>query len=99
MTWPLFSANTGYLFRDLPFLERIRAAASHGFDGVEFHDEAQSADRVQLQEVLAETDLPVRGLNIRMGDTAGCAAIPDMQDQARRDIDAAARFQPDQGKV
>lgn len=87
MTPYRFSANTGFLWKDLPFLERIRRAAASGFDAVEFHDEAQDADPAALRDTLAEAMLPVVGLNVRMGDTAGCAAIPGMEDRARRDID------------
>ena len=84
-----FSANTGFLWPELPFLDRIRAAARAGFDAVEFHDEAQNADPKALREVLIETGLSVCGLNVRMGPTAGCAAIPGCEIQARADIDAA----------
>lgn len=87
---PRFAANTGYLWTELPFLDRIRRAAQAGFDAVEFHDEAQAADPVALADVLAEAGLPVLGLNVRMGQTAGCAAIPGQEARARRDIDAAA---------
>lgn len=89
MTPYRFSANTGFLWTDLPFPDRIRRAAEAGFDAVEFHDEAQDADVGTLADVLAETGLPVLGLNVRMGATAGCAAIPGREDEARRDIDAA----------
>ena len=92
MTAFRFSANTAYLWKELPFLERIRQAARHGFDGVEFHDEAQREDRAALRDVLAETGLPVFGLNVRMGETFGAAAVPSMGDQAKRDLDAAAKI-------
>ena len=92
-----FSANTAYLWKDLPFLDRIRMAARRGFDGVEFHDEAQREDRSALKEVLAETRLPVFGLNVRMGETFGAAAIPGMGDQAKRDVDHAAEIASDIG--
>ncbi len=84
-----FSANTGFLWKDRPFLQRIAAAAGAGFDAVEFHDEAQNEDPAALRDAIAAAGLPVLGLNARMGDTAGCAAMPAMADQARRDIDAA----------
>lgn len=84
-----FSANLGFLWKDHPFLERIPLAAAAGFDAVEFHDEAQGCDPVALRDALALAGLRVEGLNVRMGETAGCAAIPGMGDQARRDIDAA----------
>lgn len=85
-----FSANTGFLYRELPFLERIGAAAAAGFDAVEFHDEAQGADPGALAAALAAAGLPVLGLNVRMGETAGRAAIPGAEAEARADIDAAA---------
>jgi hydroxypyruvate isomerase len=86
-----FSANTGFLYKELPFLERIRAAAAAGFDAVEFHDEAQREDPGALADVLAEAGLPVVGLNVAMGETSGCAAVPGAEAAARAGIDAAAR--------
>lgn len=86
---PRFSANLGFLWTHLPLPERIRAAASAGFDAVEFHDDAQAADLSQLRDLLQETGLPVCALNVRMGATAGCAALAGYEDQARRDVDAA----------
>lgn len=91
MQGPRFSANTGFLWKELPFPDRLRAAAAAGFDAVEFHDEAQSSDFVQIRDILAETGLPVCGLNARMGDTAGCSAIAGQEIQACRDVDAAVR--------
>ena len=92
---PRFSANTGFLYPELAFLERIRAAARDGFDAVEFHDEGQRADRAALKAALAETGLPVAGLNARMGETSGSAALPGMRDRARREIEAAAELAED----
>jgi len=89
MQAPRFSANTGFLWKNLPFPERLRAAYGAGFDAVEFHDEAQTSDLSLICDILAQTGLPVCGLNARMGDTAGCAALPGQEDQARRDVDAA----------
>ncbi len=90
-----FSANTGYLWSNLPFLDRIRRAATHGFDAVEFHDEARRTDRGELKEVLAQTALPVGGINVRMEETFGCAAIPGQGDQAKRDVDEAIEIAED----
>lgn len=91
-----FSANTGFLWPDRPFLDRIRAAKAAGFDAVEFHDEAQGVDLQALRETLAETGLPVLGLNVAMGPTAGCAAIPGEEARAIQDaetaLDLAARI-------
>lgn len=69
-------ANTGFLFPALPFPDRLIAAAEAGFDGVEFHDEVQRHDAGAIADLLAQTGLAMGGLNIRMGTTAGCAAIP-----------------------
>lgn len=87
-----FSANTGFLYPELSFIERIYAAHKDGYDGVEFHDEAQSIDLSKLKNCLNETGLPVVGLNVRMGATAGCAAIAEQHDQAMRDIDSAVEI-------
>lgn len=89
------SANTGYLWTDLPFLDRIRRAAAHGFGAVEFHDEARRTDRVELKEVLEQTALPVSGINVRMEETFGCAAIPGQGEQAKRDVDEAIEIAED----
>ncbi len=97
MTAFRLSANIGYLWKELPFLDRIRRAADNGFDAVEFHDDAQREDRAALKDVLAEAGLPVLGLNVRMGDSVGCAAIPEASDQAKRDIEAAVEIAEDIG--
>ena len=85
----LIAANIGFLWQELPFLERIAQAKAAGFTAVEFHDDAQNADIEALKAVLAETGLPVLCLNSRMGETSGAAAIIDRQDLARADIDNA----------
>ena len=83
------AANTGFLFKDRPFLERIALAAQHGFGAVEFHDEAQGETIDDVRAALREADLPLLGLNTRAGDTTGCAGIPGEVRQARADIDHA----------
>lgn len=90
-----FSANTGFLWPDLPFVARIRAAAAHGFAAVEFHDEAQSAPRADLHAALRETGLPVLSLNVAMRATLGCAATPGAAAQAFDDVDEAAALADD----
>ena len=72
---PVLSANLGFLFADLDFPDRIRAAADAGFAAVEFHDQAQDDPRATAQAV-AETRLRVIGLNTRHGPTMGRAAMP-----------------------
>ncbi|TNC63096.1 hydroxypyruvate isomerase family protein [Rubellimicrobium roseum] len=91
MTHWRFSANLGFLWKELPLPERIRRAGAADFDALEFHDEAQTADPGALRAALHETGLPVLGLNARMGATAGLAALPGAEAQARADIEEAAR--------
>ncbi len=71
---PVLSANLGFLFTDLDFPDRIRAAADAGFAAVEFHDQAQGALRDTAQ-ALAETGLRVVALNTVHGPTMGRAAL------------------------
>jgi 2-dehydrotetronate isomerase len=85
----IYLANTGFLFPELSFPDRIRAAAESGFDGVEFHDEVQRHDAAAIADLLAETGLLVGGLNIRMGTTAGCAALPGSEQDFVSDMCAA----------
>jgi 2-dehydrotetronate isomerase len=87
----LIAANIGFLWKELPFLERITRAKAAGFTAVEFHDDAQNADLDALKAVLGENGLPVLSLNTRMGETSGCAAIPGQNVQAQADIDDAIR--------
>lgn len=86
MPRPLFSANTGYLWRERPFLERIKLASELGFDGVEFHDEAQRHDVNAIKDALQRFRLPVISLNANMRGMFGTAALPGREDEARKDI-------------
>lgn len=85
------SANLGFLFLDLPFPDRIRAAAAAGFDAVEFHDQAQAGYLPAIRAVLAETGLPVISLNTFMGPTMGRAALtgPAFREDFARALEVA----------
>jgi len=85
----IYSANTGFLWPDLAFADRIFHAERQGFGAIEFHDEAQSSDLNLIAALLAQSGLPLLGLNTRMGETAGCAAIPGQEKQAQADFTAA----------
>jgi 2-dehydrotetronate isomerase len=78
-----FSANTGFLYRDMPLERAIELAAAAGFDAVEFHDEPLRADIDKVCQALETTKLPVCGINIEMGETAGCAALTGYEDTFR----------------
>ena len=86
-----FSANTGFLWPELSFIDRIFKAADTGFEGLEFHDEAQRYDLSSVRHAVIQTGLPVIGLNTRMGETLGCAAIPGAEEQALSDFNDALR--------
>ena len=63
-----FSANTGFLWPELPFLDRIRAAARAGFDAVEFHDEAQA--RADIEAAIRVADWVNAGaIHVLSGNT------------------------------
>ncbi|WP_347267178.1 TIM barrel protein [Paracoccus sp. (in: a-proteobacteria)] len=84
-----FLANTGFLFTDLAFPERLDAAAAAGFDGVEFHDELQRHDPPAIADRLARLGLAVGSLNMRMGETVGLAALPGHEAAFAADLAAA----------
>ncbi|WP_418024561.1 hydroxypyruvate isomerase family protein [Paracoccus sp. TD-10] len=82
-----FSANLGFLWTDLPLPQAIRAAYRAGFDAVECHwpHDLPAAD---LAAALAETGLPMLGLNTRRGRPGenGLAALPGREAEARAEI-------------
>ncbi|MEM8855265.1 MAG: TIM barrel protein [Pseudomonadota bacterium] len=79
-----FSANLGFLWSDRPFLQRIEAARHADFALVEFHDQAQLENPDDI--VAALDGMKVVGLNVHMGESAGCAALPGEEDRAKREI-------------
>ena len=90
-----FSANLGFLWQELALADAVRAAAAAGFDAVECHwpyDEPID----QVAAALAETGLPMLGLNTRRGDVArgenGLSALPGRGQEARAAIDEAIGY-------
>ena len=92
-----FSANTGYLWKELPFIDRLKMAKRHAFRSLEFHDEPHKENLAGLKNLLSEIELNVNGMNARMGDTFGCAAIPGKSDKARHEIKDAITIAEDLG--
>ena len=89
------SANLGFLWTDRPLADRIHAAKAAGFDAVECHwpyDEPAE----EVRAALAETELPMLGLNTRPGDLAGgefgLSALPGREAEARAAIDDAVNY-------
>ena len=87
------SANLGFLWKDLPLPDAIRAAKRAGFDAVECHfPYAVPIDDVNA--ALAETGLPMMGLNTWKGGDSefGLAALPGREADARAVIDQAVDY-------
>lgn len=90
-----FSANLGFLWNGLPLPDAIRAASMAGFDAVECHW-PYDVPAEDVAAALAETGLPMLGLNTRRGDLDagenGVAALPGREDDARAVIDEAITY-------
>ena len=72
-------------------------AKRHAFRSLEFHDEPHKENLAGLKNLLSEIELNVNGMNARMGDTFGCAAIPDQANKARNEIKDAITIAEDLG--
>ncbi len=81
-----FSANTGYLWKELSFIDRLAIAKKYGFESLEFHDEPHYENLSELQSILSKLELPVNGMNVRMGETFGCAALSEYNEKYLNDI-------------
>ncbi|MDA8553024.1 TIM barrel protein [Alphaproteobacteria bacterium] len=92
---PTFSANLGFLFGDQSLPDAIRSAHQAGFAAVECHWPA-AEDIAAIREALAETGLPLLGLNTARGNVGGgemgLSAVPGRQAEARDAIDQAFDF-------
>lgn len=90
-----FSANLGFLWTDRSLPDAIRAAKSAGFDAVECHW-PYDTPVAEVKAALAETGLPMLGLNTLRGDTAagenGLSALPGRETDARAAIDQAIAY-------
>ncbi|MFK7861197.1 MAG: hydroxypyruvate isomerase family protein [Granulosicoccus sp.] len=91
----LFSANLGFLWKELSLPDAIQAAAHAGFDAVECHwpyDVAAS----KVKDALSSAGLPMLGLNTRRGNVDagdnGVAAIPGRVTEARNYIDESIAY-------
>ncbi len=90
-----FSANLGFLWADRPLPEAIGAAKAAGFDAVECHWPYETPTGA-VKAALAQTGLPMLGLNTRRGDFArgemGLAALPGREAEVRASIDEAIAY-------
>lgn len=88
-----FSANLGFLWAELPLPAAIRAAHKAGFDAVECHWPYDTPP-AEVRDALAETGLPMLGLNTRRGPegTFGLSALPGRAAEARAAVDEALDY-------
>lgn len=92
---PKFCANLSWLFTELPFMERFKAAKEAGFDAVEvlfpYDCPAQ-----EMRDQLVWNDLAFVLMNCpppnATGGAQGFAAIPGLEDRFRRDFERTLRY-------
>lgn len=90
-----FSANLGFLWKELDLPDAIRAAKRAGFDAVECHWPYDTPTNA-VNETLAETGLTMLGLNTSRGDVAGgengLTALSGREVDAQAAIDQAIDY-------
>ncbi len=90
-----FSANLGFLWKELALPDAIRAAKKAGFDAVECHWPYEIPVE-DVNQTLIETGLNMLGLNTVRGDVAagesGLAALVGRESEARASIDQALSY-------
>lgn len=90
-----FSANLGFLWTELSLPDAVRAAKRAGFSAVELHW-PYATDTAELKQALAETDLPVLGLNTSRGNVKngdfGLSALPGREQDAHAAIEQALAY-------
>jgi hydroxypyruvate isomerase len=88
------SANLGFMWTDLPLLERIAAAARAGFKAVELHY-PYAHDPADVRAACAAAGLKLLGINTPVGpgdDRGGLQAVPGREREALANIDEAFDF-------
>ncbi len=90
-----FSANLGFLWKDLALPAAIRKAKQAGFDAVECHWPFNT-NPAEVKAALDDTNLPMLCLNTRPGNVAdgefGLTALPGREHEARAAIDEAIDY-------
>ncbi len=90
-----FSANLSFLYQDLPFLERFKAAAADGFPAVEYLG-PYADPKEKVAETLAVNGLQQALFNTPPGDWAagerGIGSLPDRIDEFRAGVAIAIDY-------
>lgn len=96
-----FSANLGFLFKELALPDAVAAAADAGFAGVEFHRPYELIGAAQLHDACARSGVIPVTLNTSLGNNAagerGLCALPGREPDARGDIDRAVKYAAELG--
>ena len=86
-----FSANLGFLWGELPLLERIERAAAAGFLAIELHWPYDTSAQA-VKDACARHGLALLGINTPVGDASigesGLAALPGRESDFRRTFEA-----------
>jgi 2-dehydrotetronate isomerase len=92
---PIFSANLGFLFTELPLADAVAKAASCGFTAIECHWPFDTPAS-ELRKACENFGLPLLGLNTWCGDVKngefGLSALPGSIETARAEIDRALAY-------
>jgi len=92
---PRFSANLGFLFSELPEIERIGAAVAAGFKAVEMHWPYHIAAE-EMRAALAQSEVTMLGLNTPVGNPAagdfGLGALVGRQSEFQKAVDQALSY-------
>lgn len=90
-----FSANLSFLYQDLSFLERFRAAAADGFPAVEYLG-PYAEPKEKVAEALAANGLKQALFNAPYGDWAagerGIGSLPDRTEEFRAGVATAIEY-------
>ena len=88
-----FSANLGFLWADRTLPDAIHAAKRAGFEAVECHW-PYDTPASETAAALAETGLPMLGLNTHRGNPGenGLSALPGRKAEAQKAIDEAIAY-------
>jgi hydroxypyruvate isomerase len=92
---PRFSANLGFLFTEVPEIERIAAAAAAGFKAVEMHWPYQ-VPAAEMRSALSRSQVSMLGLNTPVGNAAagdfGLGALLGREAEFQQALDQAVSY-------
>lgn len=96
---PRFSANLGFLWPELPLIDRIAAAGRAGFRAVELHY-PYMVPAHDVRDACRAAGVALLGINTALGSRpgdSGLAAVPGREAEARALIDQAFAYAAEAG--